>query len=317
MTSYLLREQSPLTPEQWQAIDETVTGVARRLLVGRRFIPLFGPFGPGLQTIADDVFGGVALGAVDRFGEAPVDVIRPLQRTHVPLPILYKDFVLHWRDLETSRQFGVPLDTSAAAAASAYCARAEDNLIFNGDPALGFEGLLNATGRSTLPARDWTVVGNAFADVVAATQTLTENNRFAPYALVTSPRLFTAMHQVYANTGVLEIEQVQKLVTAGVYVTPVLPEPTAIVVSTGAQNMDLVIGQDLITAFLETTRMNHYLRVFEIVALRIKQPDAICTLERIQPTPRGRAGRRPRRAEGVLESPMAETPEEPLVGQAP
>jgi uncharacterized linocin/CFP29 family protein len=306
MADYLLRDQSPLTEEQWQTIDRVVTSVAQRQLVGRRFIPLFGPLGPGVQTIADDRLTGVDLGAVDLMGDDGQTPVQALDRRFITLPIIYKDFRLHWRDVETNQQFGVPFDTGLAAAAAAFCARAEDNMIFNGHPALGLEGLLNAEGRQVMPLADWGVVGAAFEDVVQATQRLIAAGFFGPFALAVNPRLYANMNRVYANTGVLEIEQVSKIATAGVFQTPVIPDGRAVVVSTGAENMDLVLSQDLITAFLETHGMNHYFRVFEVIALRIKRPAAIITLEaaggatsgaaevrrrRGRPPGRGRAGR--------------------------
>jgi uncharacterized linocin/CFP29 family protein len=39
------------------------------------------------------------------------------------------------------------------------------------------------------------------------------------------------------------------------------------------------VGQDLITAYLGPEEMGHRFRVLESLALRIKRPGAICTLE--------------------------------------
>ena len=58
MADYLMRDQY-LSEEQWDQIDVTVMDVARRNLVGRRVIPLFEPFGLGVQTIhVDQLTGG-------------------------------------------------------------------------------------------------------------------------------------------------------------------------------------------------------------------------------------------------------------------
>jgi uncharacterized linocin/CFP29 family protein len=46
----------------------------------------------------------------------------------------------------------------------------------------------------------------------------------------------------------------------------------------GRQHFDLAVGQDLATAYLESRNLNHYLRVMETIALRIKDPGAICAL---------------------------------------
>jgi len=279
MSDYLSRSGSPLTGEQWESVDRAVVEVARRILVGRRFIPLFGPFGPGVQTISNDVYRGVSKGAVDMMGEEESDPISLSERQHMTLPILHKDFRIHWRDLETSLQFNIPLDTSPAAAAAAFCAQTEDNLIFNGNAERGLEGILNATGRTQVRMSDWSKPGKAFEDVLSATQALVQAGFFGPYVLAVSPRLWAQMQRVYENTGVLEIEQVRKLTSDGVFQSPVLPESSAVVIATGPQNIDLAISQDMVTAFLETTKMNHYFRVLEILALRIKRPQAICTIE--------------------------------------
>ena len=64
-------------------------------------------------------------------GEEESDPVRSIRRESGIIPLLFKDFILHWRDIETSRQAGTPLDAAAAAAAAAFCADAEDDLIFN------------------------------------------------------------------------------------------------------------------------------------------------------------------------------------------
>lgn len=279
MTQYLMRAEAPLSDEQWTALDEAVTHAARRVLVGRRFIPLFGPFGAGLQVVATDTFTSKTNGLVNMLGETDGDVLQARTRCYQELPLLYKDFRLHWRDLEASRQFAVPLDPSPAAAAAAFVAHAEDRLIFHGDPSLGWPGLLGVEGRQSLPLGDWTQPGRGFAAVVAAIEALLTAGYHGPYALVTSPRLYALLHRVYDHTGVLEIEQVRKLAEDGVFQTPVLAENCAVVVATGPENMDLAVAQDMVTAFLETSQMNHYFRVLEILALRIKRPGAICTLK--------------------------------------
>jgi uncharacterized linocin/CFP29 family protein len=91
--------------------------------------------------------------------------------------------------------------------------------------------------------------------------------------------MYAKMQRVYDNTGVLEINQVREIVEAGVFRTPVLPNNKAIVVSTGAENFDIAVAQDLVTAYLGPQDMSHPFRVLEALVLRIKRPQAICTLE--------------------------------------
>lgn len=278
MADFLMRDQAPLTAQQWDALDQTVTEVARRILVGRRFITVAGPLGAGVQAIAADTLTGVTPGVTSLIGDEEGDLVRVESRRIIALPIIYKDFRLHWRDVEISQQSGMPMDVGPAAAAAAMTARAEDNLIFNGDPSLGFEGLLTVPNRTTVSRSDWDQAGKAFDDVVAAVSALTAAGFVGPFAAVLSPRLYASIHRVYANTGVLEVEQIRQLLTDGVYQSVAVPEPTALVIATGPENMDLAIAQDLTTAFLQTDNMNHYFRVLEILALRIKRPGAICAI---------------------------------------
>jgi len=272
-------EENPLSETEWENIKNVVIEVARKRLVGRRIVDLHGPLGPGVQTIVHDHFSGTTIGRIGLLGEEESDPIRSVRRESGIIPLIYKDFVIHWRDVETARQTGAPLDTSAAAGAAAFCADAEDDLIFNGSEEMGYEGLMVVESRNVITRRDWTEAGNAFKDVVDATQTLVQAGFYGPFAMVVSPELYTQMHQVHPGTGVLEIEHVRQLITDGVYQSPVIQNGYGMVVATGAQNFDLAVAQDLTVAYLGAEHMNHPFRVFESVYLRIKRHGSICTLE--------------------------------------
>jgi uncharacterized linocin/CFP29 family protein len=279
VSDFLGRTQSPLSAEEWSSLERAVVDVARRSLAGRRMIPAFGPLGPGYQVVPNDHFGGRTVGALDMMGELECDEIRAGKRVYLPLPILHKDFVIHWRDLEEAQRAGLPIDTGPAASAAALCARLEDELIFNGQPDLGYDGIRNVGARQTRQCSDWSTMGNAFRDVAAAVEQLSAAGFAGPFAVAVSPLQLVAMNRMFENTGVLEIDQVRKLATAGVFVTPVLPEPSVIVVATGPENLDLVIGLDMTLAYMQADKMNHHFRVLESLVLRIKRPEAICCLE--------------------------------------
>ncbi len=286
MTDLLNRSLAPLTEGEWAHLDEIVVATARRQLVGRRFINVVGPLGAGVQEVPTYVYIGIEPGIVDVIGGDDPTPIRAASRLHPVIPLIYKDFIVNWRDIETGRRFGVPLNLSAAAAAAAFVAQREDDLILNGHAGLGYSGLTNVSGRETLSMRDWAQMGNAFADAVAAMQLLVSRGFYGPFAMVVSPTNFAHMARVYENTGVLEIEQVRKIMTAGIFQTPAMSDAAVVVVSTGPQNFDLVIAQDLITAYLESQNLNHPFRVLETLVLRVHRPNSICTLEGAAPKTR-------------------------------
>ncbi|MHB1587548.1 MAG: family 1 encapsulin nanocompartment shell protein [Acidiferrobacteraceae bacterium] len=275
---FLDRDSVSLTSRQWRALDDAVTRTARAALVGRRFIPLFGPLGAGTQAVPLQEFEGTDNGEADYTGEAECGTVRPVSARYLPLPIIHKDFIILWRNAAVADQ-EAPFDLAPATNAALCAARKEDDLIFNGDAALGLDGLLTVAGRSELPRSDWQQVGNAFKDVMAALTRLASDGFYGPYALVVPPPLYARMHGVHERTGVLEIRNIEELTTGGVFRSPALSESRALVVATGPQNADLAVAQDFTVAALGPDRMNIHLRVFEIAALRIKRPKAIVLLE--------------------------------------
>jgi len=279
MPDFMGHAENPLRAEEWARLNETVIQVARRSLVGRRLLDIYGPLGAGVQSIPHDEYSGVSPGAVDIVGEQQTATVFADARKFKTIPILYKDFLLHWRDIEAARSHNMPLDVSAAAGAAALCAQQEDELIFHGEPKLGHEGLMNATGRLSVGLGDWSVSGAGYGSIVEATRTLNEHGHYGPYAVVVSPRLYSLLHRIYEKTGVLEIETIRQLASDGVLQSNRLRGDTGVVISTGRENMDLAVAMDMATAYLGASNMNHPFRVLESLILRIKHPDAICTLE--------------------------------------
>lgn len=135
---YLARESADLSDGLWNRIDETVIGTARAQLTCRRFLKVFGPLGAGVTTVAVD---GVNKEEVLEDG-----IGRIVGRTQLELPLFYEDFTLLGRDLELAAQTGLPVDLSAAIAAAKKAARREDDLVLNGNKALGVDGLLTVKG---------------------------------------------------------------------------------------------------------------------------------------------------------------------------
>lgn len=274
------RDSVPLSSEQWSALNQIVVDTAKRSLVGRRFIPIYGPVGFGSQTVTLHEFSGGSLGKVDFTGDLEGDMIKATAMRHLPLPIIHQDFTLLWRDVAAAKS-GMPLDLAPAAYAAAYTAKKEDDLIFKGDTQLGLEGILTVENRQVVPLSNWDTVGSAFADVTRALETLAKKGFYGSYALVVSPARYAQMHRVHEKTGVLEIRNVEELTTGGIFRSAVMPDDKVAIISSGAQNLDLAIAQDFVVGALGMEKMNVVLRVFEILALRIKRPGAIVTMEAV------------------------------------
>ena len=271
---FLMRDDVNLSAEQWQSIDSAVIQAARNVLVGRKFLQIYGPLGAGAQSVNVDVLTPAEKGSVDFFGEEE-EAVKVTGRSFKELPMIYRDFVLSWRDMEQARQIGMPIDLGAVSAAANACAQKEDLMIFAGNPKAGYEGLATAEGAFKVKKSDWSKDENAFSDVVKGLQHFADKNLRGRYALAVSPDLYAQLQRLQVSTGLLESERIKTLVGGGLYMTPALGLNKAVLVCAEPQNMDLVIGQDLITGYMGSAKLNHEFRVFETALLLIKCKDAV------------------------------------------
>jgi len=269
MADFLMRDDAPLTKEEWEKLDELVVEQARKILVGRRIIKLTGPLGAGLQAIPRDSLevGEACLHEAVEEGACEGEPVQVSQREILSLPVIHKDFWLRWRDIETSRQFNLPLDLTPAVSAAAACAHAEDRMIF--------DGLLRAAS-TRIEAADWQEEEKGFANVVRATEELISAGFYEPYAAVFPPVLYAKLHRLMGRGGRLEIEQIEKVASGGVFQAPGLETP--LIIAQGVENLDLVVGQDLITAYLGPDLIDHHFRVLESLTLRVRRAVAICVM---------------------------------------
>lgn len=270
--NYLSREGSPVSEELWEQIDKAVVKAARSVLTGRRFLHIFGPVGLGVGSINIDDADNVTEEADDGF-------ITTKGRKFSELPVIYDDFTLLGRDIEIHEKSGYPADLSKAMDSAQACALKEDKLIFFGNEAAGYEGLFTAAGTNKLKRKDWSAGENAFTDVAAAIELLASEAIYGAYSLTVSPDLYMQMQRIQEGTGLLEINRVSKLLEGRVYKSPVLGKGRAALVCSEPRNMDLVIGQDISTAYLEQKDLNHSFRILETALLRIKRRKAIVVFE--------------------------------------
>lgn len=271
--------ETPLTPEQLELLQQEIVREAKRTLVGRRLLGVYGPLGAGLATVTVEQYVPDEDAEIDFLGKTDPKPIVGAIETVLRVPILYKDFVLHWRDVSFAKKLGAPLDASRAIRAAHAVADREDTLLFNGDAALGIEGLLGARGRCTVKKTDWKKYGNFYRDVVRATETLLEHNHHRPFALAVSAQDYARLVQQLEGQFAPEVDAISRLCDDGVFNSPAIPEGKAVLLSTGDQNFDVAVTEDLSVTFLGERDQDYPFRVYECLALRVKRPRAICTIE--------------------------------------
>lgn len=282
------RAQAPLVEEEWKQLDEAIVKAARRVLVGRKVLPVYNLADVGVMEVQWDELTELSPATISMYGETPIEDIITYTRKSLVVPIIHKDFRIHWRDIIASRRKGTPLDTANAESAALVVARLEDELILTGEyagsPKLGIEGLATATGRNTVAsAGAWATSPNAVNTVKNAMEELTVDNFYGPYDLILQPSAFLDAHTFIGNTAVMQIDKIRELISGNVYVTPALRAAdggtdNALLMETGAENADLCVAQDLKTFYKELGDMNHFFKVYEAVVPRIKRPTAICEI---------------------------------------
>lgn len=271
--------ESPLSPEQLEFLQQEIVKEARRTLVGRRMIGIYGPLGAGIETVSVEQYGPDEDAEIDFHGRTDPKPVLGADEIFLRVPILYKDFVLHWRDVSFAKKLGAPLDASRAIRAAHAVADREDQLIFNGDERLKIEGLLNAKGRTSVKRGDWNIYGNAYRDVVKATEALLQQSHHRPFALALSAGDYARLVQQKEGQFAPEIDAISRLCDDGVFTSPTIPDGKAVMLSTGDQNFDVAITEDLTLAYLGERDQDFPYRVYEGLCLRIKRPSAICTIE--------------------------------------
>ena len=268
---YLARNDAPISAELWAKIDSAVIENAKQHMVCRRFLNIYGPLGAGASYVTVDT------SAKDE--EYAGNMARVSGRRLVELPQLYQDFNILWRDIAEADKTGFPLDLAAAVAAAQRSAKQEDPLVLFGNDELGTEGLFTAEGSFKIKRGDWSTGEDAYKDVAHAIAYFSSHSMLGRYALVVSPDVYLDLQRLQPNVGLLEIDRIKKLVNDRVYAAGPFGLGKAALVCAEPQYMDLAVGMDLSVGYLEQKEFNHYFRITETVALRIKEPKAIVVFE--------------------------------------
>ncbi len=268
---YLARDTSTFSEEFWSGLDKVVVEAASRILVGRRFLTIFGPLGPGLQ--------GINIDSDDKTEEHDDGVVRTAGRTLVEVPQLYDDFNLLWRDIAAMEKEGYPIDLTPAMSCAESVARREDKLVFFGSKLLGISGLTNAKGVKKYTRGDWSTGENAYKDVAKGLTYLNENGFYGRYALIVSNDIFLDLQRLQQNTGMTEMERVSKMLDGRVFRADALGLKKALMVCCEPQYMDIAIGQDIATAYVELADLNHHFRILETALPRLKRPEAVVSFD--------------------------------------
>jgi uncharacterized linocin/CFP29 family protein len=276
------REQVEWNDTVWNTLDAAVHDEFHRSAVALKFVPFHGQLDNAMTVPADVI--DLDTMTVDEAGVSAL----------VELGI---DFGLTRQQTasEEQNETGVTLATRSAN----MLAMAEDLAIFMGDGAFKdplFKRVRKRSGNAgtglLASATDTVTVkavaagppkryGEAtFAAVADAYARLQKRGHYGPYALALTTEIYADTFAPLASTLVMPADRIRALVELGLFGTGALPDSTGVMVSVGGNSMDLVVGIEPTTEFLQQDPDGFYrFRVFERFALRVKDRSAIVALK--------------------------------------
>lgn len=265
-TSYLARNDTPFDETVWSLLDSVVIEAAKSVLTARRILDIEGPYGLGLKQIPLED---------NQISEG--DVVLAASKS-LPVSLISTGFKLSARDIASYLKSGLALDLSGVAKAAQAVASAEDIIVFEGNKALGVDGLLSTSGTQSVELTNWETVGNAASDVIKAVTKLDEKGFHGPYIMAVSPALYNILFRLYPQGGPSEMEHISSIIGSLVIKAPSL-KSGGIVLASGKQFASIVIGQDIATGFVGPAGSGYEFKISESIAPRIKVPAAVCILK--------------------------------------
>lgn len=280
-----------LPPETYMKIKEGIVKNARKHSIARQIIgvrPLNA--GVGLQQWTYDTLTEVSDAQITyAFTETGEDVA-DFGRSHVPIPVIHKEFRIGYRDIVAAQRGGYPLQASTADSASYKVMLQENAMLLNGYSADGstydIKGLYQSAGNSESTSKDFGTAGNAMAKVQLAITELITDDIYGPYNLVLNPTQFMelAVSVLGSGAGDREINMVRELLEGGqIYSTPFQTVDTGMLLAQpGSGFFEAVMPVDMTvrTETLQKSR-DEWGQVYECIVPVIYDADAICKLTKI------------------------------------
>jgi uncharacterized linocin/CFP29 family protein len=284
------------TEDQWSAIRRAVAETARKARVASSFLPLVGPLPASQVTVPAQAMSNARVPERLR-GEADE---RLVVVEHDTLWLATLSVEVYLKNAEVA-------DPELASAIAMFCraadvvARIEDAIVFNGQPASGQAphfgnkpvvvppiytvhggtpnpGLLGAPLTAEVPRGGEPGDGIVRA-VVDAIQQLEAQGHYGPFACVLGNQFFLDANTPSAGSLVLPSDRITPFLNGPLLRSSTVPGAAGVVVALAGDPVDLVVATDITVKYLQLTLEPRYVfRVYERIALRVKQPGAVCRL---------------------------------------
>lgn len=276
-----------LTDYEVNLVESSIVKTIRPLLKGRTLMPTRSLPTAGYTKYTFYKENDMGQATISMTGEEQSMDKVDLTEGSVKIPIISKDYNLHWRDVLMRRNNGEDLNTQHAQNAARQIAEEEDKLILTGEytgwPALGIEGLATATGRNTEAGGDWSAT--YVADVSDAISELETDGYYGPYKLILRSDWYAQLRVLVGTTDSFAFQVLEDLlggpdnivVSNSLYASDGGVD-NALVIDTSPGNFELLVGADVTNNLAQLPTMNYQGKVWEAVVPVVKRPEAICEI---------------------------------------
>jgi uncharacterized linocin/CFP29 family protein len=276
-----------LTDDEVEYIEREIVTTMRPMLVGRTLMPVKTLANAGFKQYTFYTENDMSQATISMTGEAQAMDRVDLDEVPVKIPIISKDYNLHWRDVLMRRNTGQDLNVQHATNAARQVAEEEDKLILSGEytgwPAMGIHGLSTTVGRNTSAGGAWPA--NSVIATALAKATLRTDGYFGPYKLIVTSGQFAQIEALVGATDRFYFQVIGDLIggVENIVISDNLyaadgVQDSALLIDTSPGNFELVVGQDATTYLAQLPNMNYQGKVWEAVVPVIKRPEAICEI---------------------------------------
>lgn len=255
-----LRTNDLLREDEWKAMDDVVVQVARTRLGAiddLRSAGLTRALG-GLGVLIDQYEQVSDIDAAEQSMMGVTEGQRDQAEftlKQVPVPITFRDFQFHLRQLEASRRGNSAIDMTNAELAARVVAEKLEATLFLGSTVkidgATLYGYTNHPNRITgsLSGTGWAGTGDAVADVIAMIAAAEAQNYFGPFMLYVpvayNAHLRTDVSASYGKTKRERLLEIDSL--SGIRGTSNLTGNSAVLVQMTRDVVDLAVAQDITT----------------------------------------------------------------------
>ena len=279
-----------LTSYETKYIESQIVKTVRPQLIGRQLMPTRQLPSAGYTSYYYYTENDMGQAMISMTGEEQSMDQVDLTESNVKIPIISKDYMLHWRDVLKRRDSGEDLNTQHAENAALQIAEEEDKLILSGEyttwPAMGIQGLITATGKQTEAGGDWNIAAGdfseTFGDLANAKAALRNYGFYGPYKLIMPSAIYALLEEPVGTTNKFAFQLVGELIggveniliSNNLYPTDGT-QNEVVLVDTSPGNFELLVGADITNYLAQLPTMNYQGKVWEAVVPVIKRPKAI------------------------------------------